>query len=276
MLTQLAGLSCLARLGRPTRTSNRSSDNAVCVLLLFFLVSSTAFAWTQSSSMPDMPDMPGMNHKTMHAPAKANSPAAEAKRLADKRESEFNHRLAGFFVLLAGIFALLEPRFRKRWPIIRYGWGICFLAVGVFLLIFSDTEIWPFGPQSLWYALSHEPEDLQHKIFALILLAIGAVQIQTARGRLKEGLLAYLFPVMTVIGSILLIFHTHGGDMSAAGAMQKMQHIETEHARFAAAGLAIAVTSVLAQRQQRFVEVCRRSWPLLLILLGGLLMLYTE
>lgn len=273
MLTQLVGISCLVRSGRATRTSHRSSASAVCALLFLFLVSSAGFAGAQSSSMPDMP---GMDHSSMHAPAKATGPAAEAKRLADKRESEFNHRLAGLFLVLAGIFALLEPRFRTRWPIIRYGWGLCFLAAGVFLLVFSDTEIWPFGPQSLWYAVSHEPEDLQHKIFALILLALGAVQIQTARGRLKEGLLAYLFPVMTVMGSILLIFHTHGGDMSAAGAMEKMQHIQTQHTRFAAAGLAIAVTSVLAQRQQRFVEVCRRSWPLLLIVLGGLLMLYTE
>src|SRR2546429_3153662 len=41
-----------------------------------------------------------------------------------------------------------------------------FLAAGLFLLVFSDTEIWPFGPQTPWYAVTHNPEDLQHKIFS--------------------------------------------------------------------------------------------------------------
>ena len=31
-----------------------------------------------------------------------------AKLLADKKESEFNHHLAGFFVILAGVFILAE------------------------------------------------------------------------------------------------------------------------------------------------------------------------
>src|SRR5580658_8861307 len=53
-------------------------------------------------------------------------PAAQAKRLQDKKESEFNHHLAGFFVLLAGIFILFEEPFMRRWPAVRYALPLCF------------------------------------------------------------------------------------------------------------------------------------------------------
>ena len=36
-------------------------------------------------------------------------PAQQAKLIADKRESEFNHHLAGFFLVLAGILIFAEP-----------------------------------------------------------------------------------------------------------------------------------------------------------------------
>src|SRR5437763_15455785 len=39
------------------------------------------------------------------------------KRLADKEESEFNHHLAGLFVvLLGGLFILTQGAFTYRWP----------------------------------------------------------------------------------------------------------------------------------------------------------------
>ena len=36
------------------------------------------------------------------------NPSMQAKLLADKKESEFNHHLAGFFVVLAGVFISLQ------------------------------------------------------------------------------------------------------------------------------------------------------------------------
>ncbi len=104
--------------------------------------------------------------------------AQQRKLLADKKESEFNHHLAGFFVILAGIFILSERTLNRRWSFLRFAWPACFLLSGLFLLVFSDTELWPFGPQSWWYGLTHNLEDLQHKTFAVILLALGIIEVQ--------------------------------------------------------------------------------------------------
>lgn len=72
------------------------------------------------------------------------SPSMQAKLLADKKESEFNHHLAGLFVGLAGVFGLLQCVLAKRWLAATYAWPACFLVSGIFLLVWSDTELWPF------------------------------------------------------------------------------------------------------------------------------------
>src|SRR5258708_33315316 len=129
--------------------------------------------------------MVNMQGMTMNAPTARENPVQAAKHLAYKQESEFNHRLVGSFVIVAGIFIFLESYLATRWSLMRYVWPMCFVAAGIFVLVFSDTEIWPFGPQTPWYALTHNLEDLQHKIFSIILLAIGDVQLPKALGLFK-------------------------------------------------------------------------------------------
>ncbi|HKW62212.1 MAG TPA: hypothetical protein VJN89_06675 [Candidatus Acidoferrum sp.] len=241
---------------------------AFCALVLVFLC--TTLTWSQEN---DMGNMPGMN---MNAPGAIENHAQVAKHLADKRESEFNHRLAGFFIIVAGIFILWESYLAKRWSLVRYVWPMCFITAGFFLLIFSDTEIWPFGPQTPWHALTHNTEDLQHKIFSLILLAIGYVELQRARGKVRSPWATWVFPVAGVTGAIMLLFHVHGGDMHAQRAMETMENIQKQHRWFAATGFGVALTNGLAGTPQKWQQFFKKLWPLLLITLGVLLILYTE
>ena len=250
---------------------SRIHRRAAAVLFALFLVFLfTSPAWSQEH---DMSSMPGMD---MNAPTAPENPAEAAKRLADKQESEFNHRLAGFFVVVAGIFILSESYVGKRWALVRYVWPMCFLAAGLFLLVFSDTEIWPFGPQTPWFALTHNLEDLQHKIFSIILLAIGYVELERARGRLRAPWATWFFPFAGVTGAVLLLFHVHGGDMHSPHAMETMEHILKQHRWFAATGLGVALTNGLAGTPQKWQQLFKKTWPLLLIVLGVLLTQYTE
>lgn len=230
----------------------------------------STLSWSQEH---DMGNMPGMS---MNAPTASENPAQEAKHLADKKESEFNHRLAGFFVIVAGTFIFLEKYLAKRWSLMGYVWPMCFIAAGLFVLIFSDTEIWPFGPQTPWYALTHNLEDLQHKIFSIILLAIGYVELQRARGRLKAPWATWFFPALGVAGAILLLFHVHGGDMQAPHSMEAMERIQKQHRWFAATGFGVALANGLAGTPQKWQQLFKKVWPVLLIVLGILLTQYTE
>lgn len=235
------------------------------------LSASDAIARPQDHSMPH--DHAGMSMPMDDKPLDA---AAQAKLLQDKKESEFNHHLAGLFVFLAGIFILFEERLKSRWPAVRYAWPLCFLLSGVFVFIFSDTELWPFGPKNWWTGVFGNLEVLQHKTFALLLLGLGVIEVRRAAGALQAAWSAWVFPVLATGGSILLLFHVHGGGMHGPDAMNTMEHIQVQHFSFAAAGAGIALSKGLSDAPFRARRVFRVLWPLLMIALGVLLMMYTE
>jgi len=257
----------------------------VCALLAVLL----AFSFSQlsaqdGSAKPDpsghdgmsmpMDDHMQMDHSQMdHSQMDA---ALQRKLLADKKESEFNHHLAGFFVVLAGIFIFAQGALTRRWPFLRFAWPACFLLSGLFLLVFSDTELWPFGPQSWWYGLTHNLEDLQHKTFAVILLALGVIEVQRVRGVLKSAWAGWLFPVLACFGSVLLLFHEHHSGMHGPGHMNVMAHIQAEHLGFSITGFGIGLAKGLSELPTRWKVTFARLWSLLMIVLGVLLILYTE
>ncbi|HXN28526.1 MAG TPA: hypothetical protein VN902_15475 [Candidatus Acidoferrales bacterium] len=257
------------------------------LLVLVLAVFLFAPAWTRHPNIPvqqemtgmdDMSDMTGMADmpEIEHGTALAEpTPEALAKQLADKRESEFNHHLAGVMLILAALFFLGKERLARRWPAANYAWAACLLFAGFFLLVFSDTEIWPFGYQSFYFALTHNPEVAQHKTFAAILLGLGVVATMRASGRLRAAWSAWLFPVLALGGATLLLFHHHGG-MHGPDAMQTMVRVQQQHLRFAGVGAGVAVAKGVADSSEKWRPLFDRLWPLFMIALGVLLLLYTE
>jgi hypothetical protein len=64
--------------------------------------------------------------------------------------------------------------------------------------------------------------------------------------------------------------------MSAPGAMQTMEHIQKEHFWFSSTGFGIALTNGLSETRSKWQHIFKIIWPALLVVLGILLMLYTE
>lgn len=243
-----------------------------CLCAMVFL---NTRGWAQSPSTEQAPH----DHEHMMMSMDDTGQPTEQERaeaLASKKESEFNHHLAGIFVILAGLFLLLEGSLPQRWPFLRYAWPLCFLLAGVFLMVFSDTELWPFGPQSWWYGLTHNAEDLQHKTFAVILLALGVVELQRARGVLKSVWARWVFPVAAFCGSIMLLFHEHHPGMHAADHMAVMARVQAEHLNFAVAGFGIGILKGLSEVPSRWQTMLAKLWPLPVITLGILLLFYRE
>jgi putative copper resistance protein D len=243
---------------------------AACAAAIFLV----AHAVAQQAPAPEHAGHEGMSMATDEQTQMDGE--HQRKLLADKKESEFNHHLAGFFVILAGVFIFAEGALTRRWSFLRFVWPSCFLLSGLFLLVFSDTELWPFGPQSWWYGLTHNPEDLQHKTFAVILLALGVLEIQRARGILKSAWAGWVFPILASCGSLMLLFHEHHTGMHSAEHMTIMARIQTQHRSFAAAGFGIALFKGLSELPTKRKLTFARLSSFLMIILGGLLMLYTE
>ncbi len=211
-------------------------------------------------------------------PAGEHSMSAEmqAQLLADKKGSEFNHHLAGFFVALAGVFIFFQRGLARDWPGVKYVWPACFLLVGIFLVVWSDTELWPIGGRPWLDALKHDPEVLQHKTYAVLLLALGAIEWQRARGVLRAAWSGWVFPALAIGGAVLLLFHQHGGGMHGPDHMESMARIQSEHVSYSLVGIGVGLTMGLSNLETRWQEIFRRACPVLITALGILLMFYQE
>ena len=58
--------------------------------------------------------------------------------------------------------------------------------------------------------------------------------------------------------------------------MEVMEHIKAEHLGFAGVGGGVALTKGISEVRGGWQEVFKKVWPSLMIVLGILLMLYTE
>jgi hypothetical protein len=212
--------------------------------------------------------MPGDDHSM--------TPAMQAKLLADKQESEFNHHLAGFLVALAGVFIFFQRGLAKKWPAVKYGWPACFLLGGIFLLVWSDAELWPFGDSGWLESLKDDPEVLQHKTFAVLLLSLGAIEWQRARGVLKAVWSGWVFPILAIAGSVLLLFHQHDAGMHGEHHEALMAQIQSQHLSYSLTGIGIGLTKGLSEVETPWGGFLCRLWPLLMMVLGILLMFYRE
>lgn len=200
----------------------------------------------------------------------------------DKAFSEFNHHVAGWFVLTIGILALLAA-YQPELSSLGRVWPFLFLASGMYLALMSDPGVWPLGQQGWVQAFRANPEAAQHKTFAVLLLALGLLELQRSRERLPRLVAVWGFPVLALFGAVLLFFHPHGSaghgmDMDHAGHMmsESMKTVQREHFWFSVTGFAIAAFKFIADGgfwKRTFVPFI---WPLCMTVLGVLLILYHE
>ncbi len=110
----------------------------------------------------------------------------------------------------------------------------------------------------------------------MILLTLGVVEIQRARGILKSAWATWAFPALALFGSVMLLFHEHHTGMHGVDHMTVMKRIQAEHLNFALVGAGVGVVKGLSELCTRWQSVLIKFWPLLLVILGVLLMRYTE
>ena len=128
--------------------------------------------------------------------------------------SELNHHIAGYALVGVGVLALaslLSPKYQSC----RYLWTILFVLVGLYLALWSDAEIWPRGNLNWSWIFQHDAEARQHKIYSLLLIAIGIVEYVRIRGSMRRLWKTWAFPVLALIGSGMLLIHDHNGGSGA-------------------------------------------------------------
>ncbi|HET7564506.1 MAG TPA: hypothetical protein VFJ96_05900 [Gemmatimonadaceae bacterium] len=177
--------------------------------------------------------------------------------------SLFNHRLSGLLVLLLGALAYVDATASgKQRERVRLLWPLPLLLLGLYLLVRSDDPSWP--PRFVKQLST--VEGIQHKLFAVMALSLGGIELLRRSGRLTHPLWSYVFYAVMLLAGVFLLFH--GGHHSG------MVHIE--HTAMGVIAIAIAVVKVTADRKRAVTWLSASLLPGLFVLLGLQLLLYVE
>lgn len=205
--------------------------------------------------------------------------------------SVFNHRGSGLFIFLWGLTALIVALQWPGSPWLRFASPLFLVALVEFLLLRNDPKVWPLGPIPFWISF-RSPEVFQHRVFILLILAIGIVELLRAADRLPPVAYKYAIPALGVVGALLILFHQHGPEMQQA--MQQMSAsmtatspdpnsmnasmalIKREHMWFAILGFGFATSKLLADTGRPPLRLWAVLWPVFTVALGLLLMGYSE
>lgn len=205
------------------------------------------------------------------SPAIADMPVAdrEAPRTAaDRAWSEYNHNMAGLFVLAMGALASLHALGGARWA--RH-WPLVFLPLAAFILIRSDPGSWPLGPVGFWEGWTY-PEVLQHRLFVLVVVGFGLFEWMVRTDRVRSRRWAFVFPGLAALGGGLLLTHGH-----ALGELKAEFLTEVTHAPLGLLALAVGWGRWLELRMSPPDDrVPRHVWAGALLLVGVLLLIYHE
>ena len=198
---------------------------------------------------------------------------------AGKAYSEFNHHLAGIFVVLIGLSELHHALRITALPGVRLLLPTAMVVTGVFLMIWSDHDAWPIGPRSFTQTfLGDDYEAVQHKLFGILLLIVGGIEWLRRTGRLGQLWWRLPLPVFAIISGLSLFLHSHGAHPSA-------HKIAVHHAIMGAMAVTAGSSKLVYGRtqeallpgsSQRSRSVWELVWAGFVLLIGIQLLLYTE
>ena len=187
---------------------------------------------------------------------------------ADKLWSAFNHNWAGVF-LLAGALLALGARAGFRWA---RNWPLVFIGLAVFLFLRSDADAWPAGDIGFWESF-RDPEMLQHRALLPLIVAIGWFERNVQTGRYNVRPSGYVFPLLCLLGGLVLLTHSHSLEDT-----KEVLLIEMSHSIMALLALATGGARWLELRSEDegVKRVAAWVWPVCLALIGAVLVLYRE
>nr|WP_298689338.1 CopD family protein [uncultured Dongia sp.] len=206
-----------------------------------------------------------MDHMQVYVPGSGMPLPRNAEDIA---WSEYNHHWSGVIVLLIGILALAERTGRAPWA---KHWPLLFIFLAGFLFLRSEAEGWPFGSIGLAESL-RDPEFVQHKIFMTLLVGFAGFEWSVRTGALMRRWARYVFPLLSAVGGMMLLTHSH-----SIANVKELLLIEMTHMPIAIFGIWAAWTRWLELRLDGTAQrICGWLWPSFFCLVGIILILYRE
>jgi hypothetical protein len=182
---------------------------------------------------------------------------------------EFNHHVGGMVVLLLAGLTWLEALGIGPAKAVRLAWPSCLILIGLYNVILSDRFAWPIGPSGLVESLSN-PEVLQHKVLAVMVLTLGLIELLRRLERVTHKAWLYVFYAVAVLTGGILVMHDSGTAPHMHPHDLTVSHVVM--------GLLALLALLLKVFVERGILIGRSTYwyPLSLAVLGVQLLLFTE
>jgi putative copper resistance protein D len=188
---------------------------------------------------------------------------------ADTAWSEYNHNVAGLFVLAIGVLAALHRLGGRTWA--RH-WPLVLIALSLFILLRSDPNAWPLSPTRGVLDGLTDAEIVQHRLLALLPAALGLIEWLVQTGRLRGARWTGAIALLIAVGGGLLLAHAHPLVRVKESYLMEVTHLPL--------GLLAVLIGWARWLELRLPSgdggLAGRVWPPAVALIGLLLVLYRE
>ena len=195
------------------------------------------------------------------------APAHHARNPAETFYSQLTHRVAGAILLTLAALTIWESWRSRPFP-----WNAVsaplWMAFGVYLIPSSDPESWPYGPQR-FAEIFVDPLVLQHKLLALLPIAIGVITALRGAAVLPGRRLARALGVLALAGGATLFFHFHEGRLH-------VDSIYLQHVLMGSTAVGVGVALLIGTRTARVRPWLAWAWPAFLTAMATVLLFYRE
>ena len=159
--------------------------------------------WTMFS--PKIPHLSGPELVMIDAPELTNLATGEMGKKEDMSWDRFNHNISGIIILFLAILAFIDC---MRWAHWARHWPILFVGFSILIVIFANPDHWPLGHISFTDSLK-DAEVVQHWLAGWVIFGLGWFEWLARQGKLGKPNLRFLFPVLCMVGGLILLTHSH-------------------------------------------------------------------
>jgi putative copper resistance protein D len=189
-----------------------------------------SFAEVAEAFAPKMPQITSPSLAEELAASAESTVVARQQASAEEQWSDYNHNVSGLILLAIALAALLECTGMARWA--RH-WPLGFLALAAFVLFRSDPSGWPLSPSVGLLESFGKASWVQHKIAGFIPIALGIMEwrartmpvtpsgVSSHDARMS---LRFAFPILSIVGGLLLLTHAHGAFELKAEYLTQVSH----------------------------------------------------
>jgi len=166
-------------------------------------IASPAEMWTMFN--PKVPRLAGPELILIDAPELTDLRTGEMGKKEDLSWDRFNHNFSGVVLIVMAIVALFDRLGGFRWA--RY-WPLMFMGFSVIIFVFANPDHWPLGSIGFIASLQNT-EVVQHWLAAGVVFGLGWFEWRARNERFPQPQLQLVFPLLCIVGGILLLTHSH-------------------------------------------------------------------